>query len=68
MVAGMKSQLAALGIDIEHEVAKGSLMMSSEQNHLLGDWEFDVPSMLRTLERALQPGFERRLSGPLGDR
>ena len=63
MVAGMKSQLAALGIDIEHEVAKGSLIMSSEQNHLLGDWEFDVRSMLRTLERALKQALKDGYQG-----
>ena len=53
MVAGLKSQLAAEGLDVSHETIKGSLVMSSEQNHLLGDWEFDVPSMLGGLERSV---------------
>ena len=44
MVAGLKSQLAASGVDVEREIGKGSLAVSSEQNHLLGDWEFDKPA------------------------
>ena len=28
--------------------------MSSEQTHLLGGWEFDVPSLIGTLERSLR--------------
>jgi hypothetical protein len=50
----MKSELAAQGLDVEHTLLKGDLMLSFEQNHLQGDWEFNVPSMLGTLERALQ--------------
>jgi len=62
MVAGLKSQLAAEGLDVVQETIKGSLVMSSEQTHLLGDWEFDVPSMLGALERsvdqALKDGYQ----------
>ena len=62
MIAGMKSQLAALGVDVEHEIAKGSLMVSSEQSHLIGDWEFDVNAMLgslaRALDHALRDGYD----------
>lgn len=53
MVAGMKSQLAANGVDVEQAVASASLVLSAEQTHLLGDWEFNVTSMISTLERAL---------------
>lgn len=62
MIAGMKSQLAAIGTDVEQSITNGNLVLSSEQTHLLGDWQFDVPSMMRTLERALhqalKDGFE----------
>lgn len=54
MIAGMKSQLAANGIDVEQEISGGNLLLSSEQTHLLGNWEFDVPSLIGTLERALR--------------
>jgi hypothetical protein len=53
MIAGMKSQLAALGVDVEHEIASGSLILSSEQNHLVGEWQFDVQAMIATLEQRL---------------
>lgn len=46
MVAGLKLQLAASGVDVEREIGKGSLAVSSEQSHLLGDWEFDKTSKL----------------------
>ena len=63
MVAGMKSQLAANGIDVEHEIARANLLLSSEQTHLLGDWEFDVLSLLGTLERALQQALSDGYAG-----
>lgn len=63
MVAGMKSQLAADGIDVENEIAKGRLMLSSEQSHLLGDWEFDVTSMIQTLQRALNQALRDGYEG-----
>jgi hypothetical protein len=63
MVAGLRSQLAAQGLDVKQETATGRLMMSAEQTHLLGDWEFDVPSMLGTLERALQQALSDGYQG-----
>src|SRR3569833_2985328 len=54
MIAGMKSQLAAYGVDEQSAMTSGNLVLSSEQTHRIGDWEFDVPSLLGTLERALQ--------------
>lgn len=52
MVAGMRSYLAAAGVDIAHEVAKVSLVFSSDQNHLVHGY-FDVNRMMSTLEDAL---------------
>ncbi len=52
MVAGMRSYLAAAGVDVAHEVGKGSLLLSSDQGHLTGG-RFNVERMMRTLEDAL---------------
>jgi hypothetical protein len=35
MVAGMRSYLAAEGVDVAQEVAKAGLVLSSEQGHLV---------------------------------
>lgn len=53
MVAGIKSYLAAEGVDVAHEAAKGSLVLSSDQHHLVGDWHFDVDRMIEMLQRTL---------------
>ena len=53
MVAGMRSYLAAAGVDVAHEVEKRSLILSSDQAHLAGGC-FDADLMLRTLEEAVQ--------------
>jgi MEDS: MEthanogen/methylotroph, DcmR Sensory domain len=45
MVAGMRSQMAAAGVDVAAEVAKGSLVVSSDRHHLI-DGSFDVDLML----------------------
>lgn len=53
MVAGMRCYLAALDINVEREIINGSLVLSSEQSHLV-DGHFDVDRMLRTLEDAVE--------------
>jgi hypothetical protein len=61
MVAGMRSYLAAAGVDVAHEVGKASLVLSSEQRHLV-DGRFDVERMMQTLvealEQALADGYQ----------
>jgi hypothetical protein len=52
MVAGMQSYLAAAGVEVEKEVARGSLVVTSERPHLVDDI-FDVDGMLGMLEQAL---------------
>jgi hypothetical protein len=52
MVAGFRCYLAAAGIDVAHEVDKASLVLSSEQKHLVMGC-FDVDRMMCTLEDAL---------------
>jgi catalase (peroxidase I) len=52
MVAGMRSYLAAAGIDVAHEVGRASLVLSSDRRHLV-QGEFDIDRMMHTLEDAL---------------
>lgn len=63
MVAGMKSQLAADGVDVQQEIARGALVMNSEQHHLGGGWEFDVGKMMAMLQRALQQAISDGFAG-----
>lgn len=62
MVVGMRSQLAAIGVDVMSNVASGRLVMSSERNYLIGGRRFDVDRMLQALAEAVQSalggGFE----------
>jgi len=53
MVAGMRSYLSAAGIDVARELTLGSLLLSSDQSHLI-DGHFDVDKMIRALEDAIQ--------------
>lgn len=52
MVSGMQSYLAAAGVDVAHEVAKGSLIVSSDRPHLTGT-RFDIGRMIGQLEDAI---------------
>jgi hypothetical protein len=60
MIAGIKCCLAARGVDVAREVEKRSLVLTSEQTHLV-DGRFDIERMIRDLEtsieRALQDGY-----------
>jgi len=62
MVAGMRSYLAALGVDIELEIAKGSLLLSAEQSHLSAERVFEIQRMIETLEsgidQAVKDGYQ----------
>jgi hypothetical protein len=61
MIAGMRSYLAAAGVDVAREVGKGSLVLSSDQDHL-EDGHFHADRMLEGLEaavhQALSEGYE----------
>lgn len=61
MVAGLRSYLAATGVDVAAEVERGALVLSSDQGHLV-DGNFDVERMLqmlaRTVEQALRDGYQ----------
>ena len=54
MVAGLRSNLAALGVDVVHEVEKTALALSSDQGHL--DNGAFVPNRML---KALDEGVER---------
>lgn len=60
MVAGMRSALAAAGVDVHDECAKGSLLLSFSQEHL-DNGQFNIDRMMRTLadtlQLALQDGY-----------
>ena len=61
MVAGMSSYLAAQGLDVAQEVAKTSLVLSSDQSHLSAG-NFDIEEMIGKLEfaivQALRDGYK----------
>jgi len=61
MVAGMKSYLFAAGVDVIYEVARASLILSSDQSHL-ENGDFDTDRLLRmledTLNQALGDGYQ----------
>ncbi|XBH17280.1 MEDS domain-containing protein [Telmatobacter sp. DSM 110680] len=62
MVAGMRSYLAAAGVDVVHETANARLVLSSERHHLADGKHFDVEQMLdaldQALKQALRDGYE----------
>jgi hypothetical protein len=62
MVAGISCYLAAAGIDIARELGKGSLMLSSDQQHLIKG-RFDVDQMMQTLEGALAQALQDGYAG-----
>ncbi len=62
MVAGMRSYLAAAGVDVSHETARSSLFLSSAQ-HLAPGEPFDVQRMIDSLKSALDLALDYGFSG-----
>lgn len=62
MASDFRSFLIAQGIDVERETARGTLLFTSGQDHLLDGRQFDAKStvqMLATmLEQSLRDGYE----------
>jgi len=60
MMAGIRSYLAAAGLDLTRELERGALVLSSDESHLV-DGQFDSERMLALLEdaidEALRDGF-----------
>jgi MEDS: MEthanogen/methylotroph, DcmR Sensory domain len=61
MVAGLRSHLAEIGVDVDRETMKNSLVFTSHLGHLSDDQTFDVNEMIGTLDdtlvQALRDGF-----------
>lgn len=62
MVAGLRTHIAAAGVDIVAAVDSGALVLSSEKDHLTGG-EFDSDSMLAKLARAVRHARSDGYSG-----
>jgi MEDS: MEthanogen/methylotroph, DcmR Sensory domain len=61
MVVEMQNHLEAANVDVAHETARASLVLSSAQHHLAPGGRFDVDCMLSSLktavDRALHDGY-----------
>ncbi|MBA3461770.1 MAG: MEDS domain-containing protein [Deltaproteobacteria bacterium] len=64
MVAGFRSQLYAMGTDVEHELARGALVLVADSAHLV-DGRFDVNQMIDMLEAAVQTALADGYAGLL---
>lgn len=62
MVAGMRSALAAAGVDVDGEVSKGSLVLFSDRQHL-NNGRFDIDRTISFLEAALQQALRDGYQG-----
>lgn len=62
MVAGVRSQLYAAGTDVQHEVARGALVLASDSDHLV-DGRFVVERMIRSLESAVDDALTDGFAG-----
>ena len=52
MVAGLRSGLYAVGVDVERELARGALVLAADEAHLV-DGRFDVDRMIAMLDAAV---------------
>lgn len=62
MVAGMRCSLVAEGLELSEEIAKGSLILTSEQGHLL-DGRFNVQRTLEMLQVSTQQALADGYAG-----
>ena len=62
MVAGMRSYLSSEGVDLAETVARGSLILSSDQKHLIGG-KFDTNRMLGLLKDAMNAALAAGYTG-----
>ena len=62
MVAGVRCYLAACGTDVVSEIGKGSLILSSERQHLMNG-RFDVERMIQGLDEALEHSLRDSYDG-----
>jgi hypothetical protein len=62
MVAGMRSVLAASGLDLSAEVSRGALILSSDQSHLVHG-TFDAKRMIAALRGAVHQALTDGYAG-----
>ena len=62
MVAGVRSYLFAAGVDPDDEVAKGRLILTSDQSQIT-DGYFDASVMIRQLEEAVSQAVKDGFDG-----
>ncbi len=54
MVAGMRSYLAAAGVDVAKEIEEGNLVLTSDRSYLVNGTDFDPESMIQSLEDMIE--------------
>jgi hypothetical protein len=62
MIAGLRSHLAAAGMDVLNEIANGGLILTAEQSHLRNG-KFDVGAAIQMLRDALDEARDEGYSG-----
>jgi hypothetical protein len=62
MVAGMRSRLVALDLDLPKFLERGDLILSSDQGHLVNG-KFDVDEMIMLLSRAVRQALADGYAG-----
>src|ERR1700761_7600996 len=62
MVTGIRSYLYAAGVDVTYEIAKTSLILSSDQSQLK-DGQFDIDHFLGMLEEAVSQALSDGYKG-----
>jgi len=62
MMTGIRSYLAAAGLDLARELERGALVLSSDESHLV-DGQFDSERMLAMLENAVHEALRDGFSG-----
>ena len=63
MVAGMRSCLAAAGVDVVKEVGEGDLVLTSDRDYLINGTDFDPQSMIQSLEDMLEQALTDGYTG-----
>ena len=63
MIAGMRSYLAAEGVDVASDIEQGRLVLTSDRSHLVDGVRFDLTRMTRALGEALDAALDDGFRG-----
>ena len=63
MIAGLRSYLAAEGVDVASDIAQGRLVLTSERGHLVDGVRFDLTRMTEGLNVALEDALDAGYRG-----